>query len=152
MAFLTRYALQIGAVLLAFSTSILTGCGGSSGSQVAGKITFKGQPIPAGKIYILPDSTKGNSGQSGFADIVDGTYDTSKPGGQGAVQGAVIFAIEGIDPNPPPGAEPDVVATALFPRYETPQNISGNKVTLDIDVPASATIPKAPAKQSNVTP
>src|SRR5262245_56252175 len=75
--------------------------GNSKASHVSGNITFDGKPVPAGKVYILPDGSKGNSGVSGFADIKDGKYNTKLPGGQAAAPGAVIFAIEGIDPVPP---------------------------------------------------
>jgi hypothetical protein len=131
-------------------TCLLTGCGGSSGNHISGKITFQGQPIPAGKVYFMPDSSKGVSGQTGYADIVNGTYDTRKPGGQGCITGSVIIAVEGMDPTPPPNAGPDAGGTSLFPRYEQPGEITSSAMTMDIDVPKEALIKKAPPKQEVV--
>jgi hypothetical protein len=133
--------------------ALALGCGGSDGGgRVSGKVTFKGQPVPSGKVYILPDSSQNNQGQTGFADIKDGHYDTSAEGGQGAVSGAVIIAVEGIDPNPPPGAEPDVSATVLFPRYEKKVELPAGASVQDIDVPAEAANPAQPTQQPIVIP
>jgi hypothetical protein len=123
--------------LLVLSAAFV-GCGGSVGNRVSGKVTFKGQPVPAGKVYITPDTTKGNSGPTGFADIQNGAYDTSAAGGQGGPTGAVIFKVEGFDPNPPPGAEPDVTSTLLFHGYEMTADLSGADVVQDIEVPDTA--------------
>lgn len=114
------------------------GCGGSSGNRVSGKVTFKGQPVPAGKVYIAPDLAKGNSGQTGHADIKDGAYDTSASGGQGAVTGAVVISVQGFDPNPPPGAGPDVSSTVLFNNYQKSVELPAGASVQDIDVPAEA--------------
>jgi hypothetical protein len=119
--------------------AVAIGCGsGDSGGRVSGKVTFKGQPVPAGKVFIKPDGAKGNSGQAGYANITNGTYDTSAAGGQGAVAGAVIIEVEGIDPNPPPGADPDVTTTLLFSGYTKAVELPAGASVQDIDVPAEA--------------
>jgi len=133
---LNRTPLLVSALAL-FGT-LLLGCGNSDLTHVSGKVTFKGAPVPAGKVYILPDGSKGNTGPSGFADIKDGQYDTKLPGGKAAPKGAVIFAVEGIDPVPPPNAGPDVTTTVLFPRYEVSGEVTPSTNTKDIDVPATA--------------
>lgn len=117
------------------------GCG-SNGSRVSGKITFQGKPVPAGKIYFTPDGSKGNTGQTGYATITDGTYDTSASGGMEVGQGPMIVAIEGLDPSQRGSAEKgdtsgEETVKALFARYETTLDVSGN-TTKDFDVPASA--------------
>lgn len=117
---------------------LLLGCGDAKLSHVSGKVTFDGRPVPAGKVYILPDATQGNTGGSGFADIKDGVFDTKLAGGQAAPPGRVIFAVEGIDPVPPPNAAPDVTATVLFPRYEVSGELPASASTKDIEVPAAA--------------
>ena len=127
-------AVSLGYVLL----PLLVGCGGSSGNRVSGKVTFKGQPVPAGKVYIAPDTAKGNSGQTGYADIKDGAYDTSATGGQGAVKGAVMFSVDGFDPTPPAGAGPDVTSTQLFTNYQKSVDLPAGSSVQDIDVPAEA--------------
>jgi hypothetical protein len=117
------------------------GCGGDGSYRVSGNVTFNGQPVPAGKIYFMPDGSKGNSGPTGFADIKNGSYDTSAPGGRGAPPGPVIIALEGIDPSgPPPKADPsgEVTAKVLFPRYELKADLPKSSSTKDIDVPPEA--------------
>jgi hypothetical protein len=132
----------------------LVGCGGDEGNRVSGNITFQGKPVPAGKIYFIPDSSKGNEGATGWADIRDGKYDTATEGGSGAVSGPMIVAIEGIDPNPPPGAAEDVTTTVLFPRYETTADLPDGDSTKDIDVPAEAAQgpPSRPEEGSIIIP
>jgi hypothetical protein len=125
-------------MILVLLGGLVVGCGSDKAGRVTGKVTFKGQPVPAGKVYITPDASKGNSGQAGFASIKNGTYDTSAEGGQGAVSGAVIIAVEGIDPNPPPGAGPDVTTTVLFSGYTKPVELQHGASVQDIDVPAEA--------------
>lgn len=119
------------------------GCGDGT-YRVSGKVTFKGEPVPAGKIYFIPDGSKGNSGATGYADIKDGQYDTSSGNGRGCIGGPVIIAVEGIDPNAPPekkkGEEASAEATAktLFPRYEIAADLPKSSSTKDIEVPADA--------------
>ena len=138
-----------GLILLAI---LAVGCG-DTGNRLSGKVTFNGQPVPAGKIYIVPDSSKGNKGEAGYADIVNGTYDTSAEGGKGAVTGAVTITVEGIDPNPPPGGEPDVTSTVLFSGYEIKADLPAAASEKNIDVPAEARKgPAAPAGSSTVIP
>jgi hypothetical protein len=126
---------------------LVAGCGGDGTYRVSGKVTFNGQPVPAGKIYFIADGSKGNTGPTGFADIKNGSYDTSESGGQGAPAGPVIIAVEGIDPSgPPPKADPsgEVTAKVLFPRYETTADMPKSASTKDIEVPAAAA--KGPSK------
>lgn len=131
------------------------GCGGDGTHRVSGTVTFKGQPVPVGKIYFTPDGAKGNSGPSGYADIKDGRYDTAAAGGRGAIAGAVVISVEGFDP----GAKPDtvdksdtsgeVLIKVLFPRYEVPAELPASASTKDIDVPASAAKPKKTGPAAN---
>jgi hypothetical protein len=134
------------AVVLAWSS---TGCDGESVYRVSGTVTFMGKPVPAGKIYFMPDSSKGNTGPTGYADIKDGKYDTSN-GGRGSMAGPVIIAIEGIDPSgPPPKADPEgeVTAKVLFARYETSADMPKSSSTKDIEVPAEAS--KGPTQKKD---
>jgi hypothetical protein len=135
---------------------LAVGCG-KEGNRISGKISFDGKPVPAGKIYFTPDSSKGNSGAPGYADIVDGQYDTALPGGRGASSGAMVVAIEGIDPasKPAGGADSgeDVTATVLFARYETNLDIAEGDTVQDIEVPLEAGKgPKQPAGSNFVSP
>lgn len=133
-----RFPIATSLLCSALVLSGIAGCSSDNLTQISGKVIFNGQPVPAGKVYILPDGAKGNSGPAGFADIKDGVYDTKLAGGQGAPPGPVIFAVEGIDPVPPPSAPPDITATVLFPRYEFPGELTSSTTTKDIEVPAAA--------------
>jgi hypothetical protein len=140
--YMDRFSLKAGCRLLAvLGLCLAIGCGSDAGSKVTGKVTFKGQPVPAGKVYFMPDSAAGNTGQSGFADIKDGEYDTSKSGGQGAPTGKVIVKVEGFDPTPPAGASPDVSMTMLFANYETRLDLPAGASVQNIDVPPEAANP-----------
>lgn len=116
------------------------GCGGDKGYRVSGKVTFQGKPVPTGKVYFIPNGSKGNSGATGFADIKDGQYDTGAAGGRNAPAGAVTIAVEGLDPSGPPDkkAGEDITAKVLFPRYELAADLPSGKSTKDIEVPADA--------------
>jgi hypothetical protein len=124
-------------LVLALACSLVLGCGGGpSLYRVSGNATFAGKPIPTGKIYFSPDSSKGNTGATGYADIKDGKYDTSAAGGRGTIGGAMIVRIEGadgirIDEERPAG-------NALFPSYETSVELAKSGTTKDFDVPANA--------------
>jgi hypothetical protein len=131
-------------VVPALLCCLVVGCGGK-GHRVSGKVTFNGQPVPAGKIFFIPDASKGNSGPTGYADIRDGSYDTSAKGGRGTDNGgAVIVAIEGYDPNAPATKDEqsgEEIRPLLFPRYETHTELPTSSTTKDFDVPASAATP-----------
>lgn len=145
-----RLLVGVVAVLCAFAV----GCSKSEGYRVSGKVTFMGNPVPSGKIYFTPDSSKGaTTGATGFADIRNGQYDTSAAGGRGAPAGPVVIALEGLDPsakpdNPDPSGE--VTAKMLFARYELSAEIPQQDSTKDIDVPAEAAQGPKPAAASNV--
>ncbi|QDU22450.1 hypothetical protein [Urbifossiella limnaea] len=122
---------------------LVVGCGDGKGYRLQGKVTFKGQPVAAGRIYFSPDGSKGNSGASGFADIKAGVYDTSASGGRGFGGGPAIIAIEGYDPSAAGGKDKgdtsgEVTIKALFPRYEFTVDLAKESQTKDFDVPAEA--------------
>jgi hypothetical protein len=117
---------------------LAAGCGGGDGThRLSGKVTFKGEPIATGKIYFLPDTTKGNTGPGGYADITDGRYDTDAAGGRRAVAGAAKVAIEAWEPLPKTDKDSDITSKVLFPRYETTADLPAGG-TMDFDVPAAA--------------
>lgn len=139
----------VSAGLPALACLLFLGCGGDKSHRVSGRVSFKGQPVPAGKIYFIPDGAKGNAGATGYADIRDGRYDTDAGGGQGCVGGPVIVVIEGTDPGAPPDRakgdkSQDVSAKLLFARYEVREELPQEDATRDVDVPASAARPPQP--------
>jgi hypothetical protein len=122
---------------------VALGCGGEKTYRISGKVTFKGQPVPSGKIYFIPDGSKGNSGASGYADIKDGQYDTAASGGRGAPPGPVKVVVQGVDPSSPPTRlnpkeDGEVKSRVLFAHYETTYEVPKSSSTKNIDVPAEA--------------
>lgn len=85
---------------------LATACGACSPAndgpqryRIQGEITYDGQPLPGGRISFDPDAEQGNSGPGGYADIVDGYYDTNNSG-KGVVPGPHKVRIEGYDGEP----------------------------------------------------
>jgi hypothetical protein len=107
---------------------------------------FDGKPVPAGKIYFIPDGSKGNTGATGYADIKDGKYDTADSGGHGTVGGPMTIAIEGTDPAAPPDkpkkgeeASPEATMKSLFPRYEVNEDLPKSNISdKNFEVPKEA--------------
>jgi hypothetical protein len=90
-----RLAALMAVLLVVFGVS--AGCGTHEKvAQLKGKVTFKGQPVPAGWISFMPDSAKGNQGSVVVAQIKDGVYDTALSGA-GVVPGPNVIRIAGFD-------------------------------------------------------
>jgi hypothetical protein len=124
----------LGAAAILAGILALNGCnkGGARGYNVSGTVTYKGQPIPVGSIVFEPDAGKGNSGPSGSAQIKDGKYDTSLPGGKGTVGGPHLVRIIGLDGKP---AGELTEGTPLFPDYRTTIDLPKETSTQNFDVP-----------------
>src|SRR5262245_62110995 len=133
------------------SLCLVLGCGGGpKGNRVSGTVTFEGRPVPLGKIYFNPDKSKNNTGQTGFADIKDGKFDTGEKGMQGTVSGPVVVRIEGFEEIPPMG---EVTTRQLFFPWETSIEVPKGVSTQKFDVPASAAKePQAPAGAPVIVP
>lgn len=134
-------------IVVAAAAGGLAGCSGDGTYQISGKVTFQNQPVPAGKIYFRPDSAKGNSGPTGYADIKNGQYNTAWSGGKGIVGGPTVVAIEGLDPaRPAKSARGDTsgeqLVTLLFPQYEIQADLPKANSTKDFEVPAAAAVRK----------
>ncbi|HEX3316290.1 MAG TPA: hypothetical protein VHR72_15435 [Gemmataceae bacterium] len=108
------------------------GCGGSSRVEVSGEVTFGGNPIPAGRIYFTPDTSKGNDGPQGFAEIKDGRFDT-RDEGRGAKGGPTIVTVAGNN-----GAMGNGQGTPLFDEYPIKMDLPTESSTQKFDVPANA--------------
>lgn len=133
-------------VLPALMCCLSLGCGGEKTYQVSGKVTFKGQPISTGKIFFVPDHSKGNKGPSGYADIKDGAYDTSAPGGAGCIGGPMTITIQAADAAAQTSKSVQG-AKALFPPYSTVADMPKSDSTKDFDVPADAVKGPTPPKK-----
>jgi hypothetical protein len=124
-------------LVLAMLLPLAAGCSSSEGkkAQVSGKVTFNGQPVPAGWISFQPDSSQGNPGREvRLVKIKDGVYDSSKEkDAAGVYPGPTIIFIAGFDgkalPRYPQGKQ-------IFNPHELRETVQpGMK---DFDVPAAA--------------
>ncbi len=115
------------------------GCGGDGirRHRVTGKVTFDGEPVPAGTIYFNPDVAAGKDGPPGFAAIVDGAFDTRAERGRGPIAGPHRILVDGHVP-PPPGGQADAGGKLLFQRFELKKDLPAADSTLDVEVPAAA--------------
>jgi hypothetical protein len=100
-------------------TLLVCGCGseGIARYELSGTVTYDGQPVPKGFVTITPDTSKGNEGPGGGAEIVDGKFRT--PSGKGIIGGPHVVRIVGYDgvPTRMEGEElPD--GKSLFPPYQ----------------------------------
>src|SRR5437868_4140710 len=95
---------SLGFVAVALATG-LAGCGSENGltlGRVRGKVTFKGEPIRYGTVFLMPDDAKGTKGPPAMATIgADGTFtvSTEEPG-DGAIVGEHKVGVVGLDPTP----------------------------------------------------
>jgi hypothetical protein len=146
---------RLGLVFLGIG--MIAGCG-DAGTHVTGTVSFDGKPVPAGKIYLIPDDTKGNSGGAGHANIVDGKFDTAAEGGKAPeVAGAIVVGVEGFDPNakgtPAPGdTSGEVLVKSLFPYYEMSATIPEDGSPLELQVPAAAANRKSAPERPMIVP
>lgn len=119
----------------------VAGCGDSSKSRVSGTVTFQGKPIPKGKIYFTPDAKKSNTGPTGYADIVNGSYDTGSKGSMPSPTGAVVVRVEGFEDIQGTG---EISMRPLFFPWEKDADLPGGASTQNFDVPAIAAKKPAP--------
>ena len=117
-------------------TAAVVGCGGDGVARydVHGTVIYNGQPLPAGTIVFEPDSSKGNKGPQGFAEIRNGEYDTSRSG-KGVVQGPQIARVTGYDGHA--ATEESPMGTPLFPEYTTSFDVQEGSSELNVDIPAT---------------
>jgi len=115
---------------------LLAGCGsnGPTRYNLSGRVTYGGQPIPAGRMVFEPDEATGNYGPVGTALIHNGHYQT-KPG-EGPVGGTHMVVIHGYDGIPHP-VEPDETpfGMALFEPYRQSIDLPKESATRNFDVP-----------------
>lgn len=112
---------------------ILAGCGesGEKLHQVSGTVTYDGKPIPKGLIFFDPDASKGTGGMQGFANILDGKYNTAVEG-QGIRGGTYEVRVNGFDGKQ---ANDAPFGQGLFPEYRGAKELPKEDSTYDLDVP-----------------
>jgi len=104
-------------------------------AQLSGKVTFKGNPVPAGYITFMPDSSAGNVGQIKKFDIKDGLYDTTRGLDPGIQPGIHVVRIAGFDGKViayyPQGKQ-------IFNAVELKETIPEGVTSKDFPIPDSA--------------
>ncbi len=95
--------------------------------RVSGVVTHRGKPIPKGLIFFDPAA----EGPQGFANIVDGKYDTAQQG-KGVRGGEYAVRVNGFD-----GKEANEApfGQALFPEYTGTKDLPEADSIYDLDVP-----------------
>lgn len=104
-------------------------------SQLSGKVTFKGEPVPAGFISFAPDVGAGNLGQIQVFQIKDGVYDSAKQSPPGINPGAYLLEIHGFNGKVEPFyGQGKQIFNAVKDVYTVPAGTS----TKDFVIPDSA--------------
>jgi hypothetical protein len=103
--------------------------------QLSGKVTFKGNPVPAGYISFLPDSSAGNLGKVKVVQIKDGAYNTANETDPGIFPGPTVIRIAGFDGKPQKGFSQ---GKQIFNPHEIKAALADGTSTMDFTVPASA--------------
>lgn len=116
-------------LLFILGLAALPGCGDQQEKlyEVSGVVTYDGKPIPKGLIFFDPQE----GGPQGFANILDGKYDTAQQG-QGIRGGAYAIRVNGFD-----GKEANEApfGQALFPEYTGAKELPQEDSTYNLDIP-----------------
>ncbi len=108
------------------------GCGGNDGPpryDLNGTVTYDGNPVPAGEVFLQPDASQGNTGPGSLALIKDGRYKTER--GQGIVGGPHVVRILGFDGV---AAGDSTAGSSLFPQYEAIVDFPQEATTHDFTI------------------
>lgn len=95
--------------------------------RVSGVVTHNGKPIAKGLIFFDPKA----DGPQGFANILDGKYDTAQQG-KGVRGGSYDVRVNGFDGKQVNDAP---FGNALFPEYTGTKDLPQEDSTYDLDVP-----------------
>ena len=127
-------------IVMALGLILFVSCLGCSDTNdtgrtaLSGKVTFDGKPVPYGLIYFTPDTTRGNQGPQGHAEIIDGQYRTDDgDAGVGTVTGPLVVQISGFSEGR--GDNGIIKGTPIFHRYKTQIELSEGVSTMDFEVP-----------------
>jgi len=77
---------------------LLLGCNSKPKlAQLSGKVTFKGQPVPAGFVSLTPDVGNGGRGPVTVLQVKDGVFDSAQQQPPGLLPGPYLVRISGFD-------------------------------------------------------
>lgn len=125
---------SLASALLVAAVFCIVGCDqGPQRYDVSGTITHDGEPIPRGSLEFLPDTSKGNSGPAGHAQIIDGKFNTAETG-QGTIGGPHRVTVTAFDGNAQPELDlPN--GDPLFYDYSEEIDLPLEDTTIEIKVP-----------------
>ena len=120
---------------------ISAGCGSSGPPryQISGKVTYGGQPVAAGSVMLVPDTSQGNTGPAASVAIKDGQYDSNREG-VGHVGGPHVVKITGLDGKTSPEFP---MGMLLFPEFELKLDLPKEDGEKDLEVPAEWVLPRS---------
>lgn len=110
---------------------VLTGCSGEEKLyNISGTITYDGKPVVKGVVHFDPDVAKGAKGTAGFANIVNGKYNTAD-NGKGVRGGPYAIRVNGFDGKEGPEAP---FGQAMFPEYNDKHDLPNSDSEFKIEV------------------
>jgi hypothetical protein len=129
--------MKAGKLLIAVaSIAMAAGCSSEpEPAQLSGKVTFKGEPVPAGWISFTPDVNNTGSGQVRVCQIKDGIYDSAKESEPGIYPGAYQVKIAGFDGKKIPFYGQ---GKQIFNPVDDTFTVPEGKTTKDFVIPESA--------------
>ena len=118
------------AILFVLGLAFFTGCSQQEKLyRVSGVVTYGGKPVPKGLIFFDPKT----DGPQGFANIVEGKFDTAQQGRgvRGGTYNVRVNGFDGKEANEAPFGQ------ALFPEYTGTKDLPQQDSTYDLDIPRS---------------
>lgn len=112
----------------------LLGCGRPRLARysLSGKVMYRNNPVPSGRIVLEPDGSRENRGPAAYAVIIGGRFETEKA--KGHVGGPHRVVIQGFTmPAAAPGE--DTLPQPLFSEYTTTVDLPKKNSTQDFVVP-----------------
>lgn len=105
---------------------LITGCSGEGANgpaPVAGKISYRGQPVTRGTIVFAPDPLRGGEGDPVRTSIQpDGRYQMPGADKQGVAPGWYRVTVAAVDMGPIDPGSPILVPRSLLPeKYRDPE-------------------------------
>ena len=130
----------ISGTVICAAVFLLAGCGSKTNDasyNISGTVTFDGKPVPRGFIRFAPDGSKGNKGATGYAEIVDGKFDTkTSKKSQGIEGGAYIVRVNAYDGEPYTSSSGNKydMGKPLFAEYTVNKEFPKETTTLTLDI------------------
>ncbi len=123
------------ASVMMITASMLWGCGDRMPRYpLSGAVTFGGQPVPFGRLILIPDESQGAKARRSVVIFKDGHYET--PPDQYVLGGKYTVEIDGFSRSNESGDNDDVDDPRLFPVWSASVDLPPTGGSHDFDVPA----------------